>query len=286
MPDRTLQESISLTGTFAARSTQSTVDYRVLVPPDLRPDERLPLLLHLHGAMSSAERSLDVAKPVYDDAWRRGVLPKAVVACATTPTRDGFYIDQPGGPHWETLIAREFPEVLAQRFLLSNVRALIGSSMGGYGALKAAFRAPEGYVAVAALSPAIFPGETAAAVPAGNLPLVLADLHRAMGADEGAYHHNSVHALARAHRHRILDAGLGIFLECGDADEFGLHDGALFLDQLLTACALPHEFHSTAHSGHLDTTGGRLAGAVAFLGPRLMARRSFSGDDHVIEAAH
>src|SRR5690606_5121097 len=109
-----------------------------------------PLILHLHGAMSSAAKSLEMAKPVYDDAWASGGLPRAIVACATTPTIGGFYIDQADGPKWETLIAKEFPDMVADRFNTDDSRALIGTSMGGYGALKIAFRDPQCYVAVAA----------------------------------------------------------------------------------------------------------------------------------------
>lgn len=247
------------------------MDYRVLAPTDFRPGERLPLILHLHGAMSSAERSLAAAKPVYDAAWDRGTLPRAVVACASTPTLGGFYIDQPDGPRWEALVAREFPEMVAQRYDVGHVRAVIGSSMGGYGALKLAFRAPERYAAVAAVCPAIFPGETASAVPERNLPSVLGELHRAMGTDDATYRQNSVYGIARAHRDRIRAAGTGVFFDCGDADEFGLHDGAVFLDRLLTERAIPHQFHSIAGAGHADAAGVRLAHAIDFVGRRLTA---------------
>ena len=49
-------------------------------------------------------------------AWSRGELPRAVVACESTPTAGGFYMDSAGGPQWETLVASKFPEVMAQRF--------------------------------------------------------------------------------------------------------------------------------------------------------------------------
>ncbi|HEU4629466.1 MAG TPA: alpha/beta hydrolase-fold protein [Gemmatimonadaceae bacterium] len=262
-----------LAGAFAARATGSRVDYRILLPAHARPGERLPLILHLHGAMSSAARSLEAARPIYEAAWSRGELPRAVVACATTPTVGGFYIDQADGPRWETLVASEFPEVVARRLDVGDVRAVIGSSMGGYGALKLAFREPERYVAVAALCPAIFPAEAAADVPERNRPSVLGDLHRAMGEDEATYRSNSVHGILRANLDRIRAAGLGVYVDCGDADEFGLHDGALFLHRLLTECAVPHEFHSVVGAGHADAAASRrLADAVAFVGQRIAAR--------------
>lgn len=269
----TSESSTLLAGRFAARSTGSSVDYRVLIPANLRPGERPPLILQLHGAMSSAARSLEAAKPIYDAAWNRGELPRAVVACATTPTVGGFYIDQPDGPRWETLVASELPSVVAERFDIGDVRAVIGSSMGGYGALKLAFREPERYAAVAALSPAVFPAETAAAVQPRHVPSVLGELHRAMGEDEATYRRNSVYGIVRANLDRIRAAGMGVYVDCGDADEFGLHDGAVFLHRLLTECAVPHEFRSVAGAGHADAAASRrLADAVAFLGRRIRAR--------------
>jgi S-formylglutathione hydrolase len=262
-----LEPSKLFTGEFQARSTESRVAYTIVAPADAHPGEHLPLILHLHGAMSSAAKSLGTARPVYDAAWSRGELPRAVVACASTPTAGGFYMDHAGGAQWETLVAREFPEVVAQRFGPGDVRAVIGSSMGGYGALKIAFREPERCVAVAALCPAIFPAERAADVPARNVPAVLGELHRAMGEDEATYSRNSVYGILRSNVDRIRKAGVGIFIDCGDADEFGLHDGAVYLDDVLKECDIPHEFHSIPGAGHADAAAsGRLARAVAFVG--------------------
>lgn len=267
----TSDASTLLEGAFTARSTASSVEYRVLLPAHARPAERLPLILHLHGAMSSAARSLEGAKPIYDAAWSRGDLPRAMVACVSTPTVGGFYIDQAGsGPCWETLVATEFPDIVARRFDVGERRAVIGSSMGGYGALKLAFRDPERYAAVAALCPAIFPAEAAADVPERNRPSVLGELNRAMGGDETAYRRNSVYGILRANVDRIRAAGMGVFFDCGDADEFGLHDGAAFLHGLLKECAVPHEFRSVAGARHADAAADRrLADALAFVGRRL-----------------
>jgi S-formylglutathione hydrolase len=257
-------------GAFVARSTGSRVEYRALAPADLRRGERLPLILHLHAAMSSAERSLELARPSYEAAWRSGELPRAVVACATTPTVGGFYIDHADGARWETLVASELPEVIAQRLGAGDARAVIGASMGGYGALKIALREPERFAAVAALCPVVFPGETPDSVPERNRPSVLGDLHRAMGADDATYRHNSVHAIARANADRIRSSGIGIYFDCGDADEFALHDGATSLDRLLTELAIPHEFRSVAGATHADaSTSRRLSDAIAFVGRRL-----------------
>lgn len=254
---------------FDARSTGTRIDFCLLAPSDLREGERLPLVLHLHGAMSSAA-SLEQAKGAYEEAWSQGELPRAVIACASTPTLGGFYIDHPGGPRFETLIADELPEIVAARFALDGTRAAIGFSMGGYGALKIAFREPERYAAVAALCPVIFPGETPGSVPERNRPSILGELHRAMGEDDATYARNSVPGVLRARRDRIRAAALEVFVDCGDQDEFLLHDGALHLHRVLTELEVEHRFVSVAGAKHADEAAvRRQAEAIRFLGRAL-----------------
>lgn len=262
-------ESIIVEDVFHAIATASPVAYHFLLPRGFDSSERLPLILHLHGAMSSSA-FLKTAKPTYDAAWDSGHLPRAIVACASTPTLGGFYIDHPDGQAWERLVGSEFPEHLAAQFRLSAARAVVGFSMGGYGALKLAFRQPQRYRAVAALCPAIFPAEVAGDVPEKNLPAVLGDLNRAMGKTSVHYADNCVQSLLRAHRADIVSSGLKIFLECGERDEFGLHDGAAHLHQLLTQLAVDHLWESAPAIGHGDHGAERLAKALGFLGQALL----------------
>jgi S-formylglutathione hydrolase len=182
-------------------------------------------------------------------------------------------MDIAGRPAWETFVGVEFAEHLEQRYELNGTRAAFGLSMGGYGALKLAFRRPDSYAAVAALCPVIFPAETSAAVPEKNRPSILGDLNRAMGEDEGTYRGNTVYGLARANRDLLRGGGTRIYFDCSSADEFNLHDGAVYLDQLLKELRIPHEFRSIEGAGHADAkTASRQANAIRFLGRAL---RSF-----------
>jgi len=149
--------------------------------------------------------------------------------------------------------------------------------MGGYGALKIALRNPARYVAVAAISPAVFPGETIDNVPDRNIPAVLGDLHRAMGADSNdpeAYDFNSVYSRARAQRAQIPSAQLPILIDCGAEDEFLLHEGAEFLRSVLTDLGVPHECRLVAGAGHMgESAERRTRGAIRFLGSALRKQR-------------
>lgn len=258
-----------IAASFDAKSTGTSVECRILAPSDRGEGERLPLILHLHGAMSSAA-SLEAAKDAYDLAWSSGILPRAVVACASTPTLGAFYIDGGEGRNWETLVGTEFPAWLAEQFALSNTRVAIGYSLGGYAALKLAFRHPETYRAVAALCPVIFPGETPSSVPERNRPSILNDLNIAMGTDEARYNSNSVYGIARSHHDAIKRSGQRIQFDCGDADEFNLHDGATYLTHVLSELGVPHHFESVRGAAHFDAAAPtRQAKAIAFLGEAL-----------------
>ncbi len=270
---------------FASTSAGRDVDYQVLLPSDWEEGERLPLVLHLHGAMSSSA-SLELARPFYEDLFQRGEFPRAVVACPSTPTAGGFYMDWPDGASWEALITDEFPEHLAVKYGPFTETALIGASMGGYGALKVAFGDPDRFAAIAAISPAVFPGETPEDVPQPNLPSVLGDLHQAMAngsGDADTYVGNSVYGRARFNAHRIRDTALPILVDCGAADEFLLHEGADYLHGVLTELGIAHEFRLVEGAGHVGPAAdARTRDAIRFVGAAL---GPFRRSNHGVHAA-
>lgn len=66
-----------------------------------------------------------------------------------------FYANQPDGQHYYSYLAEELPAYLQAVFGLAPAREntlIAGLSMGGYGAMKMAFRFPERYAAVASFS--------------------------------------------------------------------------------------------------------------------------------------
>jgi S-formylglutathione hydrolase len=149
-----------------------SVEVRVLTPPGWTGDTMLPLVLLLHGAASSSEALVRQAEG-WEADWRSGMVPPVIVACASTPTIGGFYL----GP-WETVVSRSLPSHVETDFGADlGFVAITGASMGGYGALKVAFAEPEKYVAVAAMSPVVFPGLTADDVSSEHRRSVLSNLY-------------------------------------------------------------------------------------------------------------
>ena len=221
----------------------------------------LPLVLLLHGAGSSSETLARQAQAWSDD-WAAGRVPACVVACASTPTIGGFYI----GP-WERFIADTLPRFVGERHGVDLDRvALTGASMGGYGALKLAFARPERYRAVAAIAPVLFPGDSADDVPDRNKASVLSELHAAMV--QSGWEEEHVVTRLRRNVERLRE--LPIYVECGGADAFHLHDGAEHLHRALWDLGLPHEYRILLGVDLVGPeTADREAAARGFIAPFL-----------------
>lgn len=113
--------------------------------------------------------------------------------------------------------------------------------MGGYGALHLAFRHPQLFSSVSAHSAAIIDKLPAfmAPNPAGSMRA------RALGntfgspPDPAFWDRNSPLTLARTANF----AGLKIYFDCGDRDDFGFETGAQALDEILARRHIAHQAH-------------------------------------------
>jgi S-formylglutathione hydrolase len=267
-------------GTLASQAAGRAVDYRVITPPGWTSAARLPLLLVLHGANSAASVLADQAE-LLRGMWADGSLPPVVVGCVTVPTRGGFYIDWPGtGGRWESLVSAEFPAHLRDRFGADLRRLMItGTSMGGYGALKIAFRDPGRFVGVAVLAPAVFPVEAQSAVrprnTLGDLQHLLAAMRQVPGSGRDS---SSAVDRLRAGAGEIRRSGLAISVECGDSDCFSLQDGAEYLHRVLWDLDISHDYRLVRDADHVGPElADRQRAALRFLGAALARRHTGNG---------
>lgn len=273
---------------FSDPLVKTEVPYAVLTPDGWTADEPSPLILVLHGANSSRE-FLGLLQPIVEELWRDGALPRAVLACASTPTVGGFYIDRPGEA-WESLIAVAFVRLLAREYGVDPARmSLLGSSMGGYGALKIALADPARWQAVAAIAPALLPAHTPADLRPRNTLDVLAQLGREMAGDESStFAANSVlHRLWR-HGAAVRASELAIFLRCGDRDVFALHDGTEQLHRALWDLDIGHEYHLVHGADHIGPEAlAAQRAALTFIGAtqRRRAGEDHTAADHELQAA-
>ncbi len=241
-----------------------------------RRDATLPICLFLYGGGGTAESLLEL-KPLLLAAWQDRTLPSCRVMTPNVAPW-GFYLDDPQrGSAWESFIGER---------LLAHIHGdgsgsqrvpvgLLGMSMGGYGALKLAFRRSSAFAAVAAVAPMVEPAFSAEQVRPRNRyhypPEVPAAL---LGEARDAALYASDHPAARAVRHaEELRAGkLAIYLDAGTADALHAHDGAEFLHRVLWDLDVEHDYRLWAGADHVGPSLiPRLKAAFAWVGSKLVA---------------
>ena len=140
-----------------------------------------------------------------------------------------FYLDGQHGPRAFTYVMDELPELVQRYFHVQSdpkQSALIGGSMGGYGALKCALMRPEQYGTCIAISPAcLFLGEALEAAKAGAPSPYVDEFMGLLGPELELRPQDDLAFLAK----RAADAALprccareaelpGIYLSCGAED--------------------------------------------------------------------
>lgn len=222
------------------------VNYCMVLPPSYDQDKtrKYPILYFFHGLGDDDQMFIHGgAFNLVQDLWERGEMGEFLIA---TPNAGAtFYINSRDGKvRYEDFLVQEFLPGIEARYRVQAGRAnrgVAGVSMGGYGALHLAFRHPQLFSAVSAHSAAIIEKlpEFAAPTPAGGMRTRV--LGGTFGAppDSAFWDRNSPLTLARS----ANLAGLKIYFDCGDHDDFGFETGAAALDKLLTARRIAHEAH-------------------------------------------
>ena len=241
--------------------------------PEAHSGATLPLCLLLHGGMSGRDMLVRSRESI-TNWWETGDFPPMVVATASTGT-SSCYLDHPdGSTAWETFVGVRLKEELARRYPLTGDVALLGVSMGGYGALKIAFARPEKFTGVAAVEPMIGPALRSAEVRprnryyayGGDLPAALVGPDR----DPALFERDNPANRAVRNAERIRAANLPIYLEVGDDDALLFQDGTEFLHRVLWDLDLSHEYRLTAGADHVGASLlPRLRAAFLWLGGRL-----------------
>lgn len=237
-------------------------------------DARRPVCLFLYGGGGSTD-SLLALEPLLASVWRGGLLPPCRFIAATVDPW-GFYLDDAArGTAWETFIAERLPASLALQPGVSL--ALLGISMGGYGALKIALSRPAMFAAVAAIAPMIEPTLNANATRPRNRyhypPTVPAAL---LGPARDAALYAADHPGQRAIQHAaaLRRGPLAIYLDAGTDDALHAHDGAEYLHRLLWQLDIRHEYHLLSFADHVGPSLlPRLQLALVWLGQRLAPQR-------------
>ena len=217
------------------------VRYCILLPPsyDTEKMRRYPILYYLHG-LGDNEQSLvrSGGWEMIEQLWEQGKVGEFLIV--TPAGGRSFYVNsRDGQERYEDFFMNEFVPTMEQRYRAVGARAargVGGTSMGGYGALRFAFKYPQQFASVTAHSAALFDDlpETATALFGRNFGAFGQPL-------DGAYwRQNTPFALARS---ASALAQLKIYFDCGTRDDYGFDAGAQQLHALLQQRKIPHEYH-------------------------------------------
>jgi S-formylglutathione hydrolase FrmB len=167
---------------------------------------------------------------------------------ATPAAGSSFYINsRDGSAHYEDFFVREFMPAIERKYHAGGsraARAVAGVSMGGYGALRFAFKYPQMFSGVAVQMPALYdklPPALAAAVAAGGTRRPGARSAFGSPPDEHFWQQNSPLTLARSNAVQLRR--LKIYFDCGDQDDYGFNTGAESLHRILGEKGVVHQFH-------------------------------------------
>jgi S-formylglutathione hydrolase FrmB len=238
-------------GSFRSPTVDGPVGYAVVTPPGLR-GRGAPLAVLLPGRSGSARDTMtSTAFP--------GFLAEAIAAGSVAPfalaSVDGgasYWHARASGEDRMAMLLRDFLPMLRRRYALaSGPVALVGWSMGGYGALLAAEEHPERFVGVAAASPAIFQSYDEMRAGPGD----------AFDSAEDFAAHDVIADAARL-------AQMPVRIDCGTADPFYANDRAF-------VAALPSAPEGSWFRGCHNGDSWRIVAPaqIAFLGAALAASR-------------
>jgi len=233
--------------TVPSKILTHSVSYCVFLPPSYDSDQgrKFPVLYFLHGLGENAQTLLSAGGwNLIENLWEQKQIGEFLIITAAADR--SFYINsRDGHVRYEDFFIREFLPFIEGHYRIHadrGGRGITGISMGGYGALRFAFRYPQLFGSVSAHSAALVAKlpEVQAASPQQEA------LSRMMGTafgspfDRAFWNRNNPFTLVE---NGARPEGMKIYFDCGTDDQFGFDAGAQAFHDLLVAKKIPHEFH-------------------------------------------
>jgi S-formylglutathione hydrolase FrmB len=255
--------------TFASAALGRDVAYVVDLPPayDAAAPKKYPVVYALHGLFEGPgfwERRGLAA--ILAELRAGGSLPEFLVVAVDGG--NSFFVNAKGG-RYEDLVTQDLIAHVEATYRVvpgRAGRALLGISMGGYGALHIAFDHTGLVAAVATHSAMLL--ETIPSADAGARRGQMAAFNQVFGdpIDSALWTANDPLALARK-----LDAKAApaLFLDCGAEDRYGLASGHRELHRILEERGVAHSLELPPGDHGYEFVRARLEKSLRFLGERL-----------------
>ena len=223
------------------------VSYCVFMPPSYDADKqrKFPVLYFLHGLGENSQTLLDAGGwNLIENLWEEKRIGEFLIV---TPSADrSFYIDsRDGRVRYEEFFIREFLPFIESHYRIHadrHDRGICGISMGGYGALRFAFRYPQLFGSVSAHSAALVAKLPDVQVASPQADVLARMMGNAFGVpfDRAFWNRNSPFTLVE---NGSRPESMKIYIDCGTEDRFGFDVGAQAFHDLLVKKKIPHEFH-------------------------------------------
>lgn len=259
-------------GSFSSASLSREVAYLADLPPSYATgDKRYPVVYALHGLFeSSAFYERRGVAAAFAAARERGDLPELIVI--VVDGGNSFFVNGGAGA-FEDMVVNDLVEHVEKSFRAvpdRAGRALLGISMGGYAALRIAFKHPQRYVAAAAHSAMVL--EKIPTAEDGARRGQMAAFNRVFGdpIDAALWSANDPLQLAGTADAKAVPA---LYFDCGTEDRFGLFVGNADLHQKLLGRGIKHEFGLYPGDHGYEYVRSVIEKSLRFLGAALGAKR-------------
>jgi len=224
------------------------VRYCAYLPPGFDHDKarRYPVLYYLHGLGGNEQLLLDSGGwDIISDLRSKGKIGDFVILAPAGGHT--FYLNSENGKvRYDDFFVKEFMPQMEKKYRAAGTRetrGITGVSMGGYGALRFAFKYPEQFAAVSAQMPALIPElpqDMSSSAP-GSPGALLGDIFGSPF-NRAYFDRNNVFYFARTESAANLKR-MKIYFDVGSNDDYGFEQGAEELNKLLKSRGVPHEFH-------------------------------------------
>lgn len=229
-------------GTFRSASLSTDVGYNICLPTEYHRNagRRFPVIYYLHGYEGNESSYLK-----YGDYWREATKRFGpIILVFVNGGETSFFSDSPDGsiPGESVVIKELIPHIDGKFRTLADRggRSVHGYSMGGFGALKLAFKYPDLFSSVVAF------GSTLA--DATEFKKRLGKVYTPMfGGDARRFAENDPLVLAERNAEKIRGQ-VAIRLVIGTKDDF--LERHRVLNGKLEALKIPHEFRQIPGAGH------------------------------------
>lgn len=244
-------------GSFESEALRGPEMYSVFLPPSFQREGRrtYPVVYFLHGLNNDhTSWTVDRYGNIQEKVERLILEKKIPEILMVHPRGDSsFYCNYAdGSKRYEDLVTGDVVRLMESRYRARKGRenrALAGTSMGGFGALKIAMKYPDRYAAAVGHSPIIFVGRNPLDVPdelkQSRYYQFFERLMKPLFGDpfrQELWDANNPLLLAKSGKL----GKLGIYFDYGTEDRYirsiGIDRGAIALDRVLKESGVPHVF--------------------------------------------